>query len=71
MLLIFNIILLQLNICLCVLLEVLMYEHILYLFVVSALVSLYSQASFVQTLNELHFPKWCEQVKFHLSILDL
>ena len=48
-----------------------MYEHILYLFAVSAPVSLHSQATSVQTFNGLNFSEWREQVQFHLGVLDL
>ena len=48
-----------------------MYEHILYLFPVSAPVSLHSQATSVQTFNVLNFSEWREQVQFHLGVLDL
>ena len=67
----FNITLLNLNIYLCVLLKALMYEYILYLFAVSAPVSLHSQATSIQTFNGLNFPEWREQVQFHLGVQDL
>ena len=47
-----------------------MCEHILY-FAVSIHVSLHSQATSVIKFNGFNFSKWCEQVQFHLGVLDL
>lgn len=38
---------------------------------VSVPVSLHSHASSIPQLNGLNFPYWCEQVQFHLGVLDL
>eukprot|EP00257_Ricinus_communis_P014219 XP_015571841.1 uncharacterized protein LOC107260884 [Ricinus communis] len=38
---------------------------------VSVLVSLHSHASSVPLFNGLNFSDWCEQVQFHLGVLDL
>ena len=42
-----------------------------YVFVVSALVSLHSQASSILKYNRLNFFEWYEQAQFHLGVLDL
>ena len=42
-----------------------------YMFIVSTSVSLHSQASYVLIYNGLNFSSWCEQVQFHLGVLDL
>ncbi|PIN11893.1 hypothetical protein CDL12_15501 [Handroanthus impetiginosus] len=34
-------------------------------------ISLHSHASFVHLFNGLNFSEWCEQVQFHLGVLDL
>ena len=41
------------------------------MFIVSTSVSLHSQASYVLIYNGLNFSSWCEQVQFHLGVLDL
>ena len=47
-----------------------MCEHILY-FVVFVPVSLHSQATSIIKFNGPNFFEWCEQVQFHLGVLDL
>ena len=42
-----------------------------YVFAVSALVSLHLQDLSVLKYNGLNFFEWCEQVQFHLGVLDL
>ncbi|KAF7826487.1 uncharacterized protein G2W53_017651 [Senna tora] len=34
-------------------------------------ISLHLQASYVAIFNCANFPEWCEQIKFHLGVLDL
>ncbi|KAL3501913.1 hypothetical protein ACH5RR_036362 [Cinchona calisaya] len=34
-------------------------------------ISLHSHASYVAVFNGLSFSEWCEQVEFHLGVLDL
>ena len=47
-----------------------MCEHILY-FAIYVSVSLHSQATYVIKFNGFNFSEWCEQVQFHLGVLDL
>jgi hypothetical protein len=47
-----------------------MYEHYVIL-AVSVPVSLHSHASSVPMFNGLNFSDWCEQIQFHLGVLDL
>ena len=42
-----------------------------YIFVVSTFVFLYSQTLSILKYNGLNFFDWCEQVQFHLGVLDL
>ena len=51
-------------------LKALMNEHFIIL-AVSVPVSLPSYASPVPIFNGLNFSDWCEQVQFHLGVLDL
>ena len=47
----------------------LMYEHMY--FAVSNHVSLHSQAASIVKFNGLNFSEWCEQVQFHIGVMDL
>ena len=51
-------------------LKELIYEHFMY-FAIFVRVSFYSQASFVIKFNVFNFFKWCEQIQFHLGVLNL
>ncbi|XP_050946549.1 uncharacterized protein LOC127151171 [Cucumis melo] len=48
-----------------------MYKHIYFVIAASAPVSLYSHATSIIKFNELNFSDWCEQIRFHLGVLDL
>ncbi|KAA0061427.1 UBN2 domain-containing protein [Cucumis melo var. makuwa] len=48
-----------------------MYKHIYFVIAASAPVSLYSHATSIIKFNGLNFSDWCEQIRFHLGVLDL
>ena len=51
-------------------LNALMYEHSIFI-TVFVHVSLHSQALSIVMFNGLNFHNWCDQVQFHLGVLDL
>ncbi|KAA0035714.1 Retrovirus-related Pol polyprotein from transposon TNT 1-94 [Cucumis melo var. makuwa] len=48
-----------------------MYKHIYFVIATSAPISLYSHATSIIKFNGLNFFDWCEQIRFHLGVLDL
>ncbi|KAA0039631.1 UBN2_2 domain-containing protein [Cucumis melo var. makuwa] len=48
-----------------------MYKHIYFVIATSAPVSLYSHATSIIKFNGFNFSDWCEQIRFHLGVLDL
>ena len=59
------------SISLSLFLKAIMYKHIYFVIPASAPVSLYSHATSIINFNGLNFSDWCEQIWFHLGVLDL